>query len=56
VLAEHAVGNLYRLLGLVVAEDELRSPASAAGALQSLRVAAFGLRRDGVGDVEDRLG
>jgi len=56
VFGEHALGDRRCLLGLVAAEDELRSPAVAARALQSLRVAAFGLRRDGVGGVEDRLG
>jgi hypothetical protein len=56
VLCEHALGERRCLLGLVAAEDELGSPAVAARAPQSLRVAALGLRRDGVGGVEDRLG
>jgi hypothetical protein len=56
VRGQHALGDRTGLLDLVAAEDQLRPPSVAAGALQSLRVAAFGLRRDGVGGVEDRLG
>ena len=53
---EHALADLGRLGGLVEAEHELGRAAAGALGAQGLAVGALGLRRHGVGDVEQRLG
>jgi hypothetical protein len=53
---EHALADLCRLSGLVEAQDQLGRAASGALGAQGLAVRALGLRRHGVGDVEQRLG
>ena len=53
---EHALADLGGLGGLVEAQHELGRAAARALGAQGLAVGALGLRRHGVGDVEQRLG
>ena len=53
---EHALADLGGLGGLVEAQHQLGRAAARALGAQGLAVGALGLRRHGVGDVEQRLG